>query len=269
VQCRRGGGRGAGAGAGGKGFDSLRDVWLRGGLSPASIERLAQADAFRSLGLDRREALWAARALNRVGGEEDLPLFGRAAMTAREADVHLPALRLGEHVVEDYRSLRLSLKAHPAALVRDELTVLGVTEADRLAALKDGARVRTAGLVLVRQRPDTASGVIFMTLQDETNIANIIVWPATFERFRAEVLGARLCAIDGKIQNEHGIVHVIAERVHDFSPLLARLAGGPLHAALAPADEVKHPHGGAGGHPRKVRHHLVPAEVMPKGRNFH
>ena len=253
----------------GKGVDSLRDVWLRGGLSPASIERLAQADAFRSLGLDRREALWAARALNRVGGEEDLPLFGRAAMTAREADVHLPALRLGEHVVEDYRSLRLSLKAHPAALVRDELTVLGVTEADRLAALKDGARVRTAGLVLVRQRPDTASGVIFMTLQDETNIANIIVWPATFERFRAEVLGARLCAIDGKIQNEHGIVHVIAERVHDFSPLLARLAGGPLHAALAPADEVKHPHGGAGGHPRKVRHHLVPAEVMPKGRNFH
>jgi error-prone DNA polymerase len=253
----------------GQGFDSLRDVWLRGGLSPASIERLAQADAFRSLGLDRREALWAARALNRVGGEEDLPLFGRAAMSAREADVDLPALRIGEHVVEDYRTLRLSLKAHPAALVRDELTARGVTEADRLAAMKDGAPVRTAGLVLVRQRPDTASGVIFMTLQDETNIANIIVWPAVFERFRAETLGARLCAVDGKIQNEHGIVHVIAERLHDFSPLLARLSGVPLREAVAPADEVKRPHGDARGHPRKVRHNLAPAEVMPKGRNFH
>jgi error-prone DNA polymerase len=253
----------------GAGFDSLRDVWPRGGLSPASIERLAQADTFRSLGLDRREALWAARALNRVGGEEDLPLFERAAMSAREADVDLPALRIGEHVVEDYRTLRLSLKAHPAALVRDELTARGVTEADRLAAMKDGAPVRTAGLVLVRQRPDTASGVIFMTLQDETNIANIIVWPAVFERFRAEVLGARLCAVDGKIQNEHGIVHVIAERLYDFSPLLAQLSGVPLREAVAPADEVKSPHGDARGHPRKVRHNLAPAEVMPKGRNFH
>ncbi|MDZ7627304.1 MAG: DNA polymerase III subunit alpha [Parvularculaceae bacterium] len=253
----------------GGGFDSLRDVWLRGGLSPASIERLASADAFRSLGLDRREALWAARALNRVGGEEDLPLFERAAMASREADVDLPALRLGEHVVEDYRTLRLSLKAHPAALVRDDLLGLGVIEADRLSTLRNGANVRTAGLVLVRQRPDTASGVIFMTLQDETNIANIIVWPAVFERFRAEVLGARLCAVDGKIQNEHGIVHVIAERLLDFSPLLARLSGARLREAVAPADEVRRPAGDARSHPRKVRHTLVPADVMPKGRNFH
>lgn len=253
----------------GNGYDSLRDVWLRGGLSPASIERLAQGDAFRSLGLDRREALWAARALNRVGGEEDLPLFGRTVMAAREADVDLPALRLGEHVVEDYRALRLSLKAHPAAIVRDELLGLGVIEADRLSVLRNGANARTAGLVLVRQRPDTASGVIFMTLQDETNIANIIVWPAVFERFRAEVLGARLCAVDGKIQNEHGIVHVIAERLLDFSPLLARLSGAPLREAAAPADEVRRPAGDARGHPRKVRHTLAPADVMPKGRNFH
>ena len=253
----------------GDGYDSLRDVWLRGGLTPASIERLAQGDAFRSIGLDRREALWAARALNRVGGEEDLPLFERAAMGRREADVDLPALRLGEHVVEDYRTLRLSLKAHPAALVRDDLATRGVVEADRLAVMKDGARVLTAGLVLVRQRPDTASGVIFMTLQDETNIANIIVWPAVFERFRTEVLGARLCAVEGRIQNEHGIVHVIAERLYDFSPLLARLSGVPLREALAPADEGRHPAGDARAHPRKVRHNLAPDAVMPKGRNFH
>ncbi len=253
----------------GRGFCSLRDVWLRGGLSPASIERLAQADAFRSIGLDRREALWAARALNRVGGEEDLPLFERAAMAAREADVDLPALRIGEHVVEDYRTLRLSLKAHPASLIRDDLCERGVVEAERLSAMKDGARVLTAGLVLVRQRPDTASGVIFMTLQDETSIANIIVWPAVFERFRAEVLGARLCAVEGRIQNEHGIVHVIAERLTDYSPLLDRLSGAPLREALAPADGVRRPTGDARNHPRKVRHDLAPATVMPKGRNFH
>lgn len=253
----------------GAGYDSLRDVWLRGGLSPAAIERLAQADAFRSIGLDRREALWAARALGRVGGEEDLPLFERAAMARREPDVDLPALRLGEHVVEDYRTLRLSLKAHPAALLRDALAARGVIEADRLSAMRNGARVLAAGLVLVRQRPDTASGVIFMTLQDETNIANIIVWPAVFERFRAEVLAARLCAVEGRIQNVRGVVHVIAERLHDFSPLLAQLSGVPLREAVAPADEVRRPTGDVRGHPRKVRHNLGPDAVMPKGRNFH
>jgi error-prone DNA polymerase len=251
------------------GFSSLREVWLRGGVSSATIERLAQADALRSLGLDRREALWAARALNRVGGEEDLPLFERAAIGGCEPDVDLPALRIGEHVVEDYRTLRLSLKAHPAALLRDELTARGVTEADRLSTMRNGARVLTVGLVLIRQRPDTASGVIFMTLQDETNIANIIVWPAVFERFRAEVLGARLCAVEGRIQNEHGVIHVIAERLYDYSPLLARLSGADFREAVARADEVRRPAGDARGHPRKVRHNLGPESVMPKGRNFH
>ncbi len=250
-------------------FTSLRDVWLRGGLGLAAIERLAQADAFRSLGLDRREALWATRALNRVGGEEDLPLFQRSALRADEPDVSLPALRIGEHVVEDYRTLRLSLKAHPAALLRDDLAARGVVEADRLSMMQNGAVVLTAGLVLVRQRPDTASGVIFMTLQDETNIANIIVWPAVFERFRSQVLGARLCAVEGRIQNEHGIVHVIAERLYDYSPLLGRLSGADFREAVAHADEVRRPTGDARGHPRKVRHSLVPDAVMPKGRNFH
>jgi error-prone DNA polymerase len=251
------------------GFSSLREVWLRGGVSSAAIERLAEADALRSLGLDRREALWAARALNRVGGEEDLPLFGCAAIGGCEPDVDLPALRIGEHVVEDYRTLRLSLKAHPAALLRDELTARGVTEADRLSTMRNGARVLTVGLVLIRQRPDTASGVIFMTLQDETNIANIIVWPAVFERFRTEVLGARLCAVEGRIQNEHGVVHVIAERLYDYSPLLAQLSGADFREAVARADEVRRPAGDARGHPRKVRQNLGPESVMPKGRNFH
>ncbi|MGE0828010.1 MAG: error-prone DNA polymerase [Hyphomonadaceae bacterium] len=255
----------------GAGFDSVRDVWLRGGLSAASIERLADADAFRSLGLDRRDALWAARALNRVGGQEDAPLFAAAHGPPHEADFTLPPMRIGEHVIEDYRTLRLSLKTHPVALLREDLGARRVILADRLSALGNGARVRVAGLVLVRQRPGTASGVIFMTLEDESHIANIVVWPRVFERFRSEVLGARLCAVDGVVQNERGVVHVVAERLHDFSPLLSKLSTDPLATPAMRADEVRRPGADARTHPRKVRHDLTaaPETVMPKGRNFH
>ncbi|MBL8537018.1 MAG: error-prone DNA polymerase [Hyphomonadaceae bacterium] len=242
------------------GFDSVRDVWLRGGLSPATIERLADADAFRSLGLERRDALWAARGLNRVGGQENTPLFSAAANRTTEIDFALPPMPLGEHVVEDYRMLRLSLKAHPAALLREALAARHVLMAERLSGIENGARVRVAGLVLVRQRPGTASGVIFMTLEDETHIANIVVWPRVFERFRAEVLSARLCAVDGIVQNERGVVHVVADRLHDFSPLLADLSAAPLSLTPTPADEARRSAGDA----------RVSAEtVMPKGRNFH
>jgi len=253
------------------GYDSVRDVWLRGGLSPAVIERLADADAFRSLGLDRRDALWAARGLNRVGGQEDAPLFAYNTGPSHEADVGLPPLRLGEQVVEDYRTLGLSLKAHPAGLLRDDLAARRAIPADALATTPNGARVRVAGLVLVRQRPGTASGVIFMTLEDETHIANIVVWPRVFEQFRTEVLGARLCAVDGVVQNESGVVHVVAERLHDFSPLLARLSCDDLNVATARADEIKRPTPDARTHPRNVRHDLAmeATRVMPKGRNFH
>jgi error-prone DNA polymerase len=252
----------------GRGYDSVRDLWLRAELSPATIERLADADAFRSIGMDRRESLWAARGLNRVGGQEDLPLFAQSAASSHEADFELPAMALGEHVVEDYRTLRLSLKTHPAALLREDLRARGVIAAEELASTKDGSRVRVAGLVLVRQRPGTASGVIFMTLEDETHIANIVVWPKTFERHRAEVLGARLCAVDGMVQSERGVVHVVAERIHDFSPLLANLSAAPLEETLARADETRKASPDPRTHPRKIRHQLA-ASVMPKGRNFH
>ncbi len=256
----------------GRGYDSVRDVWLRAGLSPASIERLADADAFRSLGLDRRDALWAARGLNRVGGQEDLPLFSIAADPRREVDFCLPPMLIGEHVVEDYRAIGLSLKAHPAALLRRELAGRGVIPAEQLDGIKSGRNVRVAGLVLVRQRPGTASGVIFMTLQDETHIANVIVWPKTFERFRPEVIGARLCAVDGTVQSESGVIHVIANRIHDFTPLLAKLSSQALTTVLTNADEVKRPVPDTHKHPRNVRHKLSlepAAKVMPKGRNFH
>ncbi|KAF0184436.1 MAG: error-prone DNA polymerase [Caulobacteraceae bacterium] len=253
------------------GYDSVRDVWLRGGLSPAVIERLADADAFRSIGLDRRDALWAARGLNRVGGQEDAPLFAHAAGPSHEPDAGLPPLRLGEQVVEDYRTLGLSLKAHPAGLLREDLAARKVIPASSLADTRNGARVRVAGLVLVRQRPGTASGVIFMTLEDETHIANIIVWPRVFEQFRKEVLGARLCAVDGVVQNESGVVHIVAERLHDFSPLLTRLSSDTMPVATARADETSRSTADARTHPRNVRHDLAgnAAGVMPKGRNFH
>lgn len=253
----------------GKGYDSVRDVWLRGGLPVSTIERLADADAFRSLGLDRRDALWAARGLNRVGGQEDLPLFSIAHDPTREPDMALPPMPIGEHVVEDYRALGLSLKTHPCALLRSHLSLRGVTAAGDLATLRNGAKVRTAGLVLVRQRPGTASGVIFMTLEDETHIANIIVWPKVFESFRAEVLGARLCAVDGVVQNERGVVHIIAHTLTDFSPLLHALSADEMPAPTARADEVRRPQADARTHPRNVRHDLSPAGVMPRGRNFH
>ncbi len=256
----------------GGGYDSVRDVWLRGCLTPATIERLADADAFRSLGLDRREALWAARGLNRVGGQEDLPLFAQSADPTREQDFALPLMALGEHVVEDYRALRLSLKTHPLALLRDELNARRVTPAERLGDSADNQRVRVAGLVLVRQRPGTASGVIFMTLEDETHIANIVVWPRVFERFRAEVLGARLCAVDGLVQSERGVVHVVADRLIDFSPLLGKLSATAFDNATAPADEVRRPGADSRTHPRNARIDLsytVAEQVMPKGRNFH
>jgi DNA polymerase III alpha subunit len=165
----------------------------------------------------------------------------------------------------------LSLKAHPVALLREELAARRVTPSDALAAAPNGARVRVAGLVLVRQRPGTASGVIFMTLEDEGHIANIVVWPRVFEQFRTQVLGARLCAVDGVIQNQNNVVHVVAERLHDFSPLLARLSADDMPVATARADETRRTTPDARTHPRNVRHDLAAqaAGVMPKGRNFH
>ncbi|MBC7770151.1 MAG: DNA polymerase III subunit alpha [Phycisphaerales bacterium] len=261
----------------GAGYDSVRDVWLRSGLPASTIERLADIDAFRSLGLDRRDALWAVRGLNRVGGQEDLPLFVQSEDRTREADFDLPSMPLGEHIVEDYRTMGLSLKAHPAALLRDELSARRAIKAETLADIRNGERVRVAGLVLVRQRPGTASGVIFMTLEDETGIANIVVWPKLFEQYRREVLGGRLVAIDGAVQKEGDVIHVVAERVHDWNPLLAKLsAAGPQIDATIPTDEAKT--GDPGGswrgdphrHPRDVRINLsATANVMPKGRNFH
>src|SRR5690606_21977583 len=142
-----------------------------------ALERLAAADAFRSLGLSRREALWAVTGLRRSGDKDDLPLFARATMAELEPDVGLPPMLPGQQVVEDYRHLHLSLKAHPVSFLRADFDRRRILRSEQLPSIASGRRVTVGGLVLVRQRPGTAKGVIFATLEDETGIVNVIVWP--------------------------------------------------------------------------------------------
>ena len=289
----------------GEGFDSIRDLWLRTGLKPAALERLAAADAFRSLGLDRREASWAIRALRRAGDKDDLPLFARAAMDEIEPDAHLPPMPPGQQVVEDYRHLHLSLKAHPVSFLRREFERRNILRNEELPRLKSDARVTVGGLVLVRQRPGTANGVIFVTLEDETAPANVIIWPALFEKFRPAILGARLIAVTGKLQNASGVIHVIADAIEDLTPLLRLLSRegadidtsahvdegrGPVHlrCCAAPARQPSYEPAcrAEAAEPRRLGDALVTAfkdkalaeelgaggnaqAVMPKGRNFH
>jgi error-prone DNA polymerase len=237
----------------GAGYTSVRDLWLRTGLPSHVITRLADADAFGSLGLTRRQALWAAKALGRVGDKaDDLPLFQTPTSPSppsarlsglREPDVQLPTMPLGEEVVNDYRFLELSLRAHPSSFLRADLDQRGIIRNEELRAKRSGARVTVSGLVTIRQQPGSAKGVIFMTIEDETSIANIIVWRKTFERFRPIVLGARYVAVSGEVQQESGVIHVVAARLDDLTSLLARLRDdAPPIQALARADAVKRPH---------------------------
>ncbi len=225
----------------GKGYDSIRDLWLRTGLAPGTLAALAEADAFRSLGLDRRDALWAVRGLNRAGDKDDLPLLKDLSFRALEPEAHLPPMSLGEHVVEDYRHLALSLKAHPVSFLRPHLKTENIVRTQDLAVMPSGRRVRTAGLVLIRQRPGTASGIIFLTLEDETGIANVIVWPKIFETYRPVVIAARFIAVTGRLQSESGVIHVIAERIDDMTPLLGLLSR-PENNGLAHPTRNPHQH---------------------------
>jgi len=152
-------------------------------------------------------------------------------------------MSLGEEVVNDYRFLELSLRAHPASFLRTDLARRGIIRNEELRATPSGARVTISGLVTIRQRPGSAHGVIFMTIEDETSVANIIVWSKTFERFRPVILGARYIAVRGEVQQESGVIHVVAARIDDLTPLLARLTqDAPPIQSLARADAVKRPH---------------------------
>lgn len=249
----------------------------RSRLPAAALAKLADADACRSMGLDRREAAWAMR---RLPDDAPLPLF--VAAEARElgsdADAHLPLMPLPEQIAVDYQTTRLSLKGHPMGMLRAVFAGEGVASSAEIAAARDGARVRAAGIVLVRQRPGKGNA-IFMTLEDEAGIVNVLLWTRQFERYRAEVMGARLVVVEGRVQkSKEGVVHVMGERVFDRTAELARLfedvrampspqvdpgqdervRGGPRPAAEHLLAGRRSGH----GHPRQVR-------VLPKSRDFH
>ena len=206
-------------------YRSVHNLWQRTEISVTSLEQLARADAFTSIGLGRRDALWEVRGLN----VPPPPLF--AAAEARhntylfkpKMKISLPDMALGEQVTEDYKTLHLSLKQHPLALLRSKFAPLGLTQNHCLDRMTSGQQVKVAGLVLVRQRPSTAKGVIFTTLEDETGIANIIVWPPIFGRYRETVLSAKLLGVEGKLQREGIVVHVVAKRLINLSANLATL----------------------------------------------
>jgi error-prone DNA polymerase len=260
----------------GSGYDSVRDLWLRTQVSIATLEKLARADAFDSLGLSRREALWAVKGLIGTHGADTLPLFEAAGRveTERDVEANLPRMMPGEEVIHDYSTLSFSLKGHPVQFLRPMLEARHVTRSDQLGTVKPGSRIEVAGLVLVRQRPGTASGVIFATLEDETGIANIVIWPKVFEANRKTILGARLLAVRGQLQREGLVIHIIAEQLADMTSHLLDLAHGQDigDRILARGDEGRSDPG-----PGRERSALLEIEkarrlayaALPGGRNFH
>jgi error-prone DNA polymerase len=256
-------------------FTSLEDFARDTGLPKRALILLADADAFRSIGLDRRAALWAVR---RLPDDVALPLFEIAiAREQPDEDAQpLPLMPLPEQVVADYQTIRLSLKGHPMEFLRAMFASERVVSCAEVSHANDRQRVRCAGVVLVRQRPGSAKGVVFMTLEDETGIANIVVWPKVMEHFRKEVMGARLILVEGTIQSSpEKVVHLVAERLFDRSPDLVNLANDSLGrrhvlpAGAAPTeplndDRREHPDNPAQKirHPRNVR-------ILPPSRDFH
>ena len=245
----------------GNGYPDVESLWRRAGVPPDTLERLAEADACAALGLTRRDALWAAKALR---APAPLPLFGPDGEGGVEPAVTLPQMTLGQDVIEDYLSLRLSLRAHPMELLRPRLPES--LPHDRLAEATGRATV--TGLVITRQRPGTASGVVFLTLEDETGVSNVVVWKKVYEAFRKAVIAGRLVRVTGRIERDGPVTHLIAERVEDLSPLLATL-GRPeiIDAHDGGADEARRPVGGnvrpSARHPREQAKKLFPS------RDFH
>ncbi|NNL88928.1 MAG: error-prone DNA polymerase, partial [Marinicaulis sp.] len=263
----------------GNGYRSVEAVWRRAGVKPAALTKLAEADAFADIELTRRDALWAAKAIRNV---KPLPLFADEENDGvEELPVVLPPTTLGEDVFEDYVSTRLSLRAHPVELLRPRLGE-NVLKADQQMAPADGESVTIAGLVITRQRPGTASGVIFVTLEDETGVANVIVWPKIFERNRKTVMAGRFLRVRGRLQREGSVVHIIAWKIDDMSHLLDQMgevtaAGRTLDMALNHgADEAKNPitrvDRGPGSKRQPIprpRHPREQAKVLFPSRDFH
>ena len=251
-------------------FASMDELKLRAGLPARAMDMLAAADALGSLELTRRQGLWAARGLPRA---RPAPLFAAAGLEEDDGapPLALPAAALSEEVVHDYETLRLSLKAHPVSFLRARLKSRGAVETRQIETIPDGRRIRVGGVVLVRQRPGSSKGVVFLTLEDETGIANVVVWPKVFDAFRPVVMGARMMLIEGRLQRavdaEGGVIHLVAERLEDCTADLSLLseAAAPLKPPMA--DDAAR----SGGDPRTRPNHRHPRNVtlLPRSRDFH
>ncbi len=239
--------------------NELRDA----GLSVKTLMKLADADAFRSIGLDRRQALWE---VSTKDNPEDL-FKGQVAPAAKdEQQIELPFMQLSEHVVEDYATIGLSLKAHPVSFLRPQLDQLRITPTAALSSARNGNRIKVAGLVLVRQRPGTAKGVLFMTIEDETGVANAVIWESVFEQYRKEILGSKLIMLEGKLQIEGLVIHVLVDKCYNLSRMLKKLntvsTEEPQISTLSRADEKSVP-----AHIQR-KQTTNKDSIFYKGRNF-
>ena len=203
----------------GTGYNAINQL-IDAGVPQGAIEKLSDADAFRSLNLDRREALWEIPALS----DRPVGLFkGQPSESKLEAQIALPFMTTAEHVVQDYAATGLSIKAHPVSFLREKLQMLHVTATGNLPTLKDGDAVKVAGLITVRQRPGTAKGILFITIEDETGFSNLVVWEKMFEKYRKEIIKARLLMVEGKLQIEGKVIHVVVNRCFNLNKMLGTL----------------------------------------------
>ncbi|MFQ6551914.1 error-prone DNA polymerase [Aestuariibius insulae] len=243
-------------------YPSMADLQTRSGLRAPALRQLAAADAFRSMGLPRRQALWETRALHDA---PDLPLFD-AAQAQDEAPgpiVELPRMPQSEEVVADYQTLRLSLKAHPMSFLRRSMARQGYLSTEGLKTARNFQKVRMAGVVLIRQRPGSAKGVCFITIEDEMGVANLVIWPKVMEAYRPVVMASRLLQVEGYVQRDTELIHVVAQHMEDRSDALLRLSQDMVKPDIARADHVRNPlRAPSQRHPRNVR-------IMPNSRDFH
>jgi error-prone DNA polymerase len=238
--------------------DELREA----GMTDAVLERLADADAFRSINQDRREALWKVSTQDHLGKS----LFSAATVEdPKEKDIKLPEMSLSEHVIQDYGSMALSLKAHPVSFLRDQLRQLHIQSSADLKKGKDGDGVKVAGLILVRQRPGTASGICFITLEDESGTTNLVVFRDLFDKYRKEIIQARLLMVEGKLQIEGEVIHVIVKKCFNISRMLGQLGSQAGEVGLlARSDETS----SKGPDTRDKSQKGIQTGIFPEGRNF-
>ena len=236
-------------------FSSIEELHRRVMLPKRAFELLADADCFLSINKERRSALWAVRRLPDHG---NLPLFAAAQQSdlGEEDPLIFTPMKLSEHVITDYETTRLSLKAHPLSFLRNDLVKKGVLTCHEAMEIAGGSMATIAGIVTVRQKPGSAKGVVFLTMEDESGIANIVVWPKIMLRFRREVMGGKLLLITGKIQRDSsGVTHLVASYIEDRSMDIINLSEIPEHFAAIESEPVAH-------HPRQFR-------ALPKSRDFH